>query len=142
MNKLRVFKIWPAFAILSLLLVFSSCGKDDDPIDDRDQFVSTFDVNESYDVDGTTYTAHYSMTITKSAQDPSVILLSNLGGFNTPIIIKATVNRTNFIIPQQTVAGNGFSGSGNISGTTISFSYQQSATGIGVWNVSATGIKM
>ena len=31
MNNLIVFKVWPALAVLSLLLIFSACTKDDDP---------------------------------------------------------------------------------------------------------------
>jgi len=134
--------------LLSILIVLmsmslTSCSKKDDVvIDSRDQFVSTYDINETYIVNGTTYTGHYSMTISKSAQDPTVILLSNFAGFTTPIIVTAVVSGTKFSIAQQTVQGSGFSGSGTISGSNLSFSYQQSLTGTGLWNVSATGTKM
>lgn len=32
MNKLRVFKMWSAFAFLSLLLIFSACQPEPDPL--------------------------------------------------------------------------------------------------------------
>ena len=125
--------------VLTILLAVS-CSKKDE-VDQRNQFVATYQVVDSWTVGGTFKTYSYSMIITNSAQDPKVILLSNFGG-ESGVIVSAEVNGNKFTIQQQTVQTYGYSGSGTISGSTLSFSYLISASGGGIVNVSSAGTKM
>lgn len=139
MNKLRVIKFLPALAVLSLVLIFSSCKKDEPTIADSEQFVSSYDVTDTWISNGTQNTFGYSMRIEKSSQDPTVILLSNFGG-DPSATVKGEVSGKKFTIPQQTVRGYGYSGSGTISGSTLSFSYLLNIEGYTL-NVSSTATK-
>jgi len=132
-------KLLNSLMVLTILLAVS-CSKKDE-VDQRNQFVATYQVVDSWTVGGTFKTYSYSMIITNSAQDPKVILLSNFGG-ESGVIVSAEVNGNKFTIQQQTVQTYGYSGSGTISGSTLSFSYLISASGGGIVNVSSAGTKM
>jgi len=135
MNK----KLLSVLIVLSAVL-FTGCSKKDE-VDVRDQFVATYQVTDAWTASGISKTYSYSMIITKSAQDPNVILMSNFGG-ESGTIVTASVSGNKFTIQQQTVQGYGYSGSGTISGSTLSFSYLISASGGSLVNVSSAGAKM
>jgi hypothetical protein len=116
----------------STVFVFDSCKKksNDDNTDGRDKFVAVYGVTENgTDFTGTPYTNYtFDITVTKSSSVSSDILISNFGDFGATV--KATVTGNNITIPQQTqtIAGaaSGISGSGSLSGTTLTFDYHVS----------------
>ncbi len=79
------------------------------------------------------------MSVTKSAQDPTVILFSSFGG-EPATTVTAVVTGSRFTIPQQTIQGMGYSGSGTINGSILTFSYSLSLSSL--INVSSSGTKM
>jgi len=135
MNK----KLSSILIVLMTVFLFSCSNKDE--VDIRDQYVGTYQVVDSWKSDGTAKTYSYSMTITKSTQDSKVILLSNFGG-ESGAIITAEVSGNKITIQQQTVQTYGYSGSGAVNGSTLSFSYLISASGGSLVNVFSTGTKM
>jgi hypothetical protein len=110
---------------LAIPLVFNSCSKDEDS-DPTANFVGSWDVDEEYTVPGWgTMTDSYSITITKSSTGSSTILISNFA--NIDETVTATVSGNTMTITSQSVDWDGdlvtVSGSGTLSGSTLSFSY-------------------
>lgn len=127
------------FALLmaaTTTVVFNGCKKDDDePEDARNKFVAAYGVTENGTDFGGGQIVNYKfdISVTKSSTNSNDILISNFGNFG--VTVKATVNGSAIIIPQQTQTilqqAVGVSGSGSISGSTFTFDYHLSAGSAG-----------
>ena len=125
--------------MLIAVLLFSSCSKDDDPKDDREDYVGSYRVNFSFVFDGQTYVGTYTMTITKSATNVNDVILGNIDDWGESV--RAVVSGNAITIPQQTIADIGISGSGTLNGNVLNFSTQETGTGGATINVTQTGTK-
>ncbi|HTE33610.1 MAG TPA: hypothetical protein VK666_24680 [Chryseolinea sp.] len=115
-----------SFIIITLFgLALASCGSDDEPTepDTRPQFVGEYAVEEVNPTTSAEYA--YDITIVNGANGD--LEISNFGDvFNVPV--KATVKGTALTIKSQTFNGSGghtatVSGSGTLSGNTLTFTY-------------------
>jgi hypothetical protein len=92
------------------------------------KFTGTYSVTENCSLSGSV--GPYSATIAASSTNNVTILLSNFGNFTTPVTINATVASTNTLtIPQQTVGGKMFQGSGTYTNGILNITYSVSGTG-------------
>lgn len=132
-----------AFVVLGITTIFSACSKDDDA-DAREDFMGTWRATESFVIQNTTFNDTYTFTITKSSGSQRNILLTGFAGAPSETIT-AAVDGNSFVIPQQTIISDGesvgVSGSGTISGNSISYSYNASFIDLSV-NVSGTASKL
>ncbi len=123
---------------LSVTCLFNSCTKED--TDDRDAFVATWSLNETYTITGWgTDTDTYTITITKSSATSNGIIISNFGGVG--YTVEATVSGSTLTISDSvTDDGDVYSvtGSGSVSGNTLSLNYNIG----GYWSGTCTGTKM
>jgi hypothetical protein len=123
---------------LTMTTFFTSCTKD--PVDDRADFVASWNINETYTITGWgTDTDVYIISIAKSTATTTGIIISNFA--NVDFVVEATVSGSSFTI-DDTVIDEGDSytvtGSGTVDGTTISFNYNIG----GFWTGICTGTKM
>jgi hypothetical protein len=113
------------FALICLLssaiFLTTSCKKDEPPA--RDKFLGAYNVNENC----TTGNFNYSITITASTNSEDAVIISNYGDY--AVNVRATVSGSNINI-NDTQGGITFSGSGNISGNTLTIIYTASAVGL------------
>ncbi len=120
---------------LAIPLILNSCKKDEESA--RDKFIGTWHVTENWAWPGEdTNTEVYDITITASSTNANVILISNFA--NVGVTVEANVVGNTMNIPTQSVSFEGslisVSGSGNISGTTLTFSYSVSGGWSGTCN--------
>lgn len=110
-------------ASFALLVVScSSSNSTKDPVDYPEQFVGTYNVTKSlYSLDSLHYLNKYTLAITKSTDGSKVISISNISGDS--ITLKALVSGTTFTIVEDTINKNIYSGTGNISNSTLTISY-------------------
>jgi hypothetical protein len=110
---------------ITLIVVFSSCSKDDDvKPDTRQMFIGTYAVE---DVSGSSgYTYEYDITISSGANgDLSISNFADI--FNVPV--KATVDGSKITIKSQSFtnpsSGNTIevSGAGTLTGDILNFTY-------------------
>jgi hypothetical protein len=128
--------------LFTLSLIITSCSKDDNN-DARDNFLGTYGVNETFTLTVTsvavTGTDTYDIIIAKSTTKANVILISNFA--NLYETAEATVSGNTFAINSQTVDDQssvaGLSGSGSLSGTSLTISYILD----GYWSGSCTCTK-
>jgi hypothetical protein len=123
--------------------LFSGCDKDGEGggKDARDGYIGTYSARYSYVYSGVQYFDDYILTVTKSQTDPNTIIMSNISDYSF-VAARATVVGNSFNIPQQTFVGLGISGSGMLSGNTLTFSTQETHTDyVGAINVSHTATK-
>lgn len=90
----------------------------------RAKFLGSYNVNENCNSGNYTY----SSSITPSANSVDAIVIGNLGNFNPQLNVRATVSGNNLNI-NDTQGGVSFSGSGNISGNTLTIIYTISQAG-------------
>lgn len=111
----------------------SGCNDDDDAPLPREAFLGSYNVNENCG----TFSRSYPITITESSNNNMAVIINNLGdqSFN----VRATVNGANLDF-NDTQSGLTFSGSGNLSGNTLSLVFTVS-DGNDLFNCVATGIK-
>ncbi len=123
------------FALICLLscTIFLSTGCKKDKTPDRDKFLGSYNVNENCD----TGNWSYAITITASANSDNAIVIGNFGDYN--VNVRATVSGDNVNF-NDTQGGITFSGSGNISGNTLTIIYTASAAGA-TDNCTATCIR-
>ncbi len=133
-------KLISYLAVVSIicLTLTSSCKKE---VDDRDAFVGQWNVNETYTlVGGGSGTDTYTITISKSSTTDNGIVITQFGGGN--VAVNATVSGSALSIPNQTINSGGdlwnISGSGNISGNTLIFTYYV----LDGWTGSCTATKL
>ncbi len=129
--------------LIGIVVLLSACSKDEEA-DPREAFEGTWRATESFVFDGSTFNDTYTFTITRSSGNERNILLSGFAGEPSETIT-ASVDGNSFVIPQQTIisAGEsvGVSGSGSISGNSISFSYNASFVDVSV-NVNGNASKL
>ncbi len=132
-----------AAVLLSIATIFSACSKDED-VDARAAFAGTWRATETFVLDGVPFSDTYTFTITQSSGSERNILLTGFAAEPSETIT-ASVDGNSFVIPQQTIisAGEsvGVSGSGSISGNTITYSYNASFIDLSV-NVSGSASKL
>ena len=133
---MKKFYSFIAAAILTVSL-FTSCEKEDD----RDAFVGTWNVNETWTISGWgSGTDNYTITISKSSTADNGIIVSSFGDID--VTINATVSGSSVTIPSQTVYYDGdavnVSGSGSLSGSTLIYNYNI----IGLWFATCTATKL
>ncbi|MDR1780104.1 MAG: hypothetical protein LBR50_05165 [Tannerella sp.] len=134
-----IFNFLVLFAAIGCM---TSCEKDDDKADARDAYIGSFKVTEQCVYpDGTIAQDSYNITIVKSSVNDMDVVINNI--INSGESVNATINSTNFTIPQQTITayGYGVSGSGRRDGNSITFSVLVTMQGIGQVNFSCTGNK-
>lgn len=144
-------KIQRLFILNVLLLLFLavSCCKEEEPMipeaAPNEKFAGAYNVTQTgdRDFDGFVDDTNYTLTISTSAVDDERIILSNVGAYSD-IIVDADVTGDSFTIPQQSIdftsAVLGVSGSGSITGASLTFSYQISWQG-STYDYSCTGTK-
>ena len=99
----------------------------------REKFLGSYDANENC----TSGNDNYSMTITTSTTSKGAIVINNL--YNINLSILATVNGSNINF-NDTKNGVNFSGSGSISGNTLTVIFTVSAGGV-TDNCTTTAIR-
>jgi hypothetical protein len=122
-------------ALTAFTMTVSGCNDDDDAPLPREVFLGAYNVNENCG----TFSRSYPITITESSNNNTSVVINNLGdqSFN----VRATVNGANLDF-NDTQEGITFSGSGNLSGNTLSMVFSVSQTQpSGLFNCVATGIK-
>lgn len=130
-----------AFVMIFSLAILSSCKKEgctdaeaenyssEATEDDgtctyaNEKFIGSYDVSES--CSSGSYT--YSTTITESATGKEFIVINNFGDYDVAVV--ATVSGSNITF-DDTVEGINFSGSGSISGSTLTIIYTASSGGL------------
>ncbi|MBK8565985.1 MAG: hypothetical protein IPN76_22250 [Saprospiraceae bacterium] len=108
-------------ASLAMILVLPGCKKDDTP--DRDKFLGSYNVNENC----SSGNFNYSITITESANSEDAIVIGNFGDYSVNVRATVSGNNITFNDTQDAIT---FSGSGNISGSTLTIIYTASANGV------------
>ena len=109
-----------AMCVMFALVLFSGCSKDDNDV--RDGYVGNYRVFQRFVIAGTIYESNYNITISKSLVSKSDIIISNIIDAGQGVQVIAIVNGDSFMIPQQTIEGEGISGSGRKAGNTLDFS--------------------
>lgn len=125
--------------LCSLLLLASSCSKDDPPA--RDKFIASYQVSETCGVDQD----NYQISIVASSTNGESIVLNNF--FNVGGSVTATVNGDNFTINAgQTISLQGtpltVTGNGSLNGTLLNLNFTLAAAGQGSLNCTAAGQKL
>ena len=108
---------------LGISLLVTSCGEKDPPAPARDKFLGSFNANASCSGG---LNLSFASTITESSTSDDAIVISNFGNFN--VNVRATVSGENISF-NDTQRGITFSGSGNISGNTLTIIYTASVAG-------------
>jgi len=101
----------------------------------RTAMLGTYDVTESC----TSGTWSYTLMVNESTTGTDAIILQNLGGFEPPVSVRATVASNGNITINDTQSGGTFSGSGVLDNSILTINYQLSSTDID--DCTATGIK-
>jgi hypothetical protein len=127
--------------VLALLVGLVACKKDEDS---RDEFVGTYNAQESFSFGGDNFTDNYSFSITKSSSVSDRILLNGFADASG-VTVEATVSGNSFSIPQQTIVVSGesvgVSGSGSRDGNRLTYSYSLSTVNLSL-NISGTANKL
>ncbi len=89
----------------------------------REKFLGTYTVNETCN----SGTFNYTLTVSTSTAGDEFIILNNL--YYSEAAVKATVNGSNINF-NDTQGGINYSGTGSISGTTLTLIYTASANGL------------
>jgi hypothetical protein len=119
---------------LAIPVLFNSCTKD--KTDDRDAFVGTWQVSETWTNSLGSGTDNYTMTIAVSSTASNAVLITNFAGVG--YTASATISGSSITIPVQISSGDSFSGSGSISGSTLIFNYSV----VDGWTASCTATKL
>ena len=130
-----------AMCMTFALAFFSGCDKDDDAKGGRNDYLGSWKI--TIERVGTIPTdADYTTTITASSTSNSDILINNILNFGANYSVRATISGNTFVIPQQTIQGVSFSGSGTRNGNSMSYSVSVVETGYAAVNWSVECIKM
>lgn len=133
---MKHFILHQAKFVASLLLIIavaaaSGCKKDSTP--DREKFLGAYSVNENC----TSGNYSFSITIIESATVEDGIVINNFGDYGVNVL--ATVAGDNINI-NDTKSGIQFTGTGSISGNTLTIIYTASQSGT-TDNCTATCIR-
>ena len=112
---------------LTTLTFFASCKKDPPA---RDQFIATYSVVEACPSGNSNYT----VSVSASTKSEEALLINNFGDLGTSATVDATASGNSLTIPSQTlnITSSGIrvavtlSGSGTISGNSLSLTYSYS----------------
>ncbi|MFK7810335.1 MAG: hypothetical protein AB8F74_21200 [Saprospiraceae bacterium] len=114
------FKLLLVCLISSTLFMTTSCKDDDTP--DREAFLGTYNVNENCDSGNWTY----AISVTESSNDEDAVVISNFGDYGVNVRATVSGESITFNDTQESIT---FSGSGNVSGSTLTIIYTASAAG-------------
>lgn len=89
----------------------------------REKFIATYNVSEAC----TSGNFTYAITITTSSAGVSNIIITNFGDFTVNVNATVNSNGTSITIPNQTLGGGTFSGTGQISGNILTITYTVTA---------------
>ena len=110
------------FAFLGLVLV-SSCKKEDEVT--RNDFVGTWNAEESIIIAGQTMTDDYTFVITPDPGNSDKLIMTGFANIGAPL--SATVSGRNFTTEEIGITYNGingtFNGSGSLNGNTLTYEY-------------------
>ena len=120
MKHLLSFKLLMICLLASTVILGPGCKKDRTL--DREKFLGAYNVNENC----TSGNYNYAISITASSNSDDAVVISNFGDFG--VNVRAVVSGSNINI-NDTQGGYTFSGSGNISGNTLSLIYTASIAG-------------
>lgn len=130
------------FLIMFALLV-CSCEKDED---DRDKFVGTYAISETWTLDGGgTGTDNYTISISLSSVDETQVVIQNLGNtitaFGAQMNVVATVSGNTITIPTQSISVGDYSltvsGTGSLNDKLLTINYLI----VGQWQGQCSGFK-
>jgi hypothetical protein len=136
--KRNIFKIVIAAVLVS---AFAACQKNDEPVPsgsttlERDKFIGTWHVSSTHTI--TTPQSWDMDVVTGATSDKILFNRFDVGHANG---VEGIVSGNSFNIPQQTVSGQTFKGSGSYSSGTLTFTYTAD-DGVAVDTVSATAHK-
>lgn len=114
------FKLILVCLFSSTLFLFPGCNKDDTLA--REKFLGAYNVNENCDSGNW----NYAISIIESSNSDDAIVISNFGDYS--VNVRATVSGDNINF-NDTQDGITFSGSGSISGNTLTIIYTASSAG-------------
>ncbi len=138
--------------LVLVIVLFTSCAKDsakDEPTtttttvtDVRDKFIGSWIASEQSENPVVTTTQH-TVSIAKSNNSVSEILINNFSNSNQPLVRVTVANNALAIIQNQTIStGTVVSGFGNYSATNqIALTYILNLTGIGKDSCTTTYVK-
>ena len=110
-----------AAVVFGIAIALTSCKPENTGnIDVRDDFTGNWLCNETSALHST---SNYTVTISKSTADSSKILLANLYNLGNSFKTTATINGHSLSLPLQTVNNVNISGSGSLSGSTITIHF-------------------
>ena len=117
--------------MLFALTTLTSCKK---TVDVRENFAAIYSVTETWIENSKTLSKPvYSMPIYKSSQTANLLLLNNFGNYGIGVTAEATVSGNTLTIPQQTLPNSVMIvGSGTLDGTTLSFTYTETAKNVSI----------
>ena len=126
--------------MLLSIVTLTRCKKD--KTDFRDGFVANYSVAETWTENSKTITKPtFTMSIEKSSQDANKVLLNNFANYGAGITAEATISGNNLTIPQQTLSNSkAISGTGSLSGSTLTFTYTESYNSVSI-NITSTALK-
>lgn len=112
-----------SYVLIFFISIFSfiSCEKEE-PVLDREKFLGSYNVSESC----TSGTYSFAISITESSTSDDIIIINNFADYQ--LNIRATVDGSNITF-NETQQGVSFSGSGNISGNSLTIIYTASVSG-------------
>ncbi|TVR84688.1 MAG: hypothetical protein EA412_00235 [Chitinophagaceae bacterium] len=123
-------------ALFSICIIsITGCNKDEDEPPAREKFFGTYNVNENCSFGNDNYT----VTITASSASEDAVVISNF--YNIGVAVRANVSSSGTELNyNDTQDGINFSGSGSISGNTLTLIFTASQGGA-TDNCTATAIK-
>ncbi len=141
----KIFKTFVAITTIAAVSFISSCTKTCDPgyegsdckTETRAKFVGQYQGPETCTVG----TDNYTLTVAKSSTDVLKITFTNV--YNQAYTAIATVDGSSFTVESQTVAsGVTVSGTGTLSGTTLTFTYTITTAGAASNTCTFSGVKL
>ncbi len=143
----KIFNSFVVVAMMAAAATTSSCTKtcdagyegSDCKTEVRAKIIGTYKVTETC---GTTGSAVYNVTISKSSSDVLKVLIVPFGGYPA-ITGTAKVDGTNVTVEAQTSGNYTFNGTGTIGsdGASISMSYTMTVAGVGSETCTGTWAK-
>jgi hypothetical protein len=120
--------------VMAIPVFFNSCTKE--KTDDREAFVGSWQVAETWTNSIGSGTDNYTIQIAKSTTSDNGVVITNFGGVG--YTAQGTVSGTSLTIPVQISSGDSFSGSGSLSGSTLIMNYSV----VDGWSASCTATKL
>lgn len=132
------------FLLLTLLTTAAFIGcKKDNGFDNRDSFVATYSVTETWKENNVSQSKPaFTMSVEKSSQSVDKILLNNFANYSAGITAVATVKNNAITITQQTLSNSKtISGSGSLTDATLTITYTETQGSTSIV-VTASAIKL